>query len=215
MKVLIACEESGTVTRAFRKLGYDAWSCDTMATSGGLPEYHIQGDVLEILNNGWDLMIAHPPCTYLANSSVQHLKHDGSKYKNKNPNILYGIPRWEAMYEGAMFFNKLKNAPIKRIAIENPIPHKFAVGYIGIYSQIIQPYHFGHMEQKATCLWLKGLPKLKHTNNVYKEMMLLDKKERHKNHWTSPGKDRGKIRSKTYSGIAEAIAIQYGDLDKF
>jgi hypothetical protein len=213
MNVIVGCEYSQTVMSAFRKLGHNAWSCDTLPTEGHYPEFHHEGDILEFLKKSkikWDLGIFHPPCTYLSLSSVSALHHDGSKFKKKGKGVKYGIERWLALYEGAMFFRSLQELDIPKICIENPIPNPYARGYIGMYTQLIQPYHFGHMESKATCLWLKGLPKLRESRNVYAEMMLIPKKDRQKCFYASPGKDRSKIRSKTYSGIANALAAQYG-----
>lgn len=197
MKILVACEFSGAVRDAFAARGHDAWSCDLLPslTSGN----HIQGDVTELLKeeSTWDLMVAHPPCTYLSNSGVRHLKG--------NPN------RWANMMNGAYFFKSLLESNIPKICIENPIMHKYAVEIIGRrQDQIIQPWMFGHPETKATCLWLKGLPKLKETNNVKEHMMTLPKSERSRIHYMSPSKDRGMRRSITYSGIAEAMASQWG-----
>jgi hypothetical protein len=192
--ILIACEFSGTVREAFRELGFNAWSCDVLPSD--LPGNHIQGDVCEVLSNGWDLMIAHPPCTYLTNSGVCHLHTDPS--------------RWAKLDKAAEFFRALLNAPIAHIAIENPIPHKYASERIGQkYSQIIQPWQFGHTESKATCLWLKNLPNLEESENVKAEMLLLPANQRQRLHYLPPSKDRWKLRSKTYSGIAKAIALQW------
>ena len=193
-KILIACEYSGTMRDAFARLGFNSWSCDLLGTEK--PGKHIQGDVLEIINDGWDMMIAHPPCTYLANSGV------GWLYKKPG--------RWEQMRQGAEFFKKLLNADIPLIAIENPIPHKYALEIIGRkYDQLIQPYQFGHLESKATCLWLKGLPGLKETNNVKEEMLKLNKNEWQRLHYLPPSKERWKLRSKTFDGIAKAAAEQW------
>jgi len=149
MKVLIACEFSGIVREAFRNLGYNAWSCDLLPSE--IPsKYHIQKDVRKIIDRNWDMMIAFPPCTYLCNSGVRWL------YEKEG--------RWKKLEEAAEFFKYLLNAPIEKIAVENPIPHKYAVNLIGRkYDQIIHPWQFGHPESKATCLWLKNLPKLKPT----------------------------------------------------
>lgn len=196
MRILIACEYSGRVREAFRKLGHDAWSCDLLPSDDDSP-YHIQGDVLEQLDKGWDMMIAHPPCTYLANSGVSWL------YKQEG--------RWENMREGAEFFKALLKAPIPLIAVENPIMHKYAVEIIGRrQDQAIQPYMFGHLERKATCLWLKGLPLLKPTDDVKEEMLKLPKNVQQRLHYLPPSKDRWKIRSTTYQGIADAMAKQWG-----
>ena len=188
MKVLVACEFSGTVRDAFTAAGHDAWSCDLLPTES--PGQHIQCDVLAILDDGWDLMIAHPPCTRLSNSGVRWL-HERNL--------------WDDMRAGADFFKSLLDAPILRIAVENPIPHRYAVEAIGRkYDQIIQPWQFGHGEVKATCLWLKHLPRLTHTNVV--------QGREPKVHTAAPGKDRWKLRSITYAGIATAMAEQWGDV---
>jgi hypothetical protein len=199
MRVLVACEYSGTVRDAFTIAGHDAWSCDLLDSDK--PGKHIKGDVLQILNDGWDMMIGHPPCTYLSNSGVSWL------YRKEN--------RWEMMRQGAEFFKKLLEADIPKIAVENPIPHKYALEIIGRkYDQIIQPYQFGHLESKATCLWLKCLPGLNETNNVKQDMLKLDKAEWQRLHYLPPSKDRGKLRSKTFDGIAEAMAKQWSDSPK-
>jgi len=204
MKVLVACEFSGTVRDAFIKKGHDAISCDLLPTEK--PGPHYQGDVLDILDDGFDLMIAHPTCTYLTNTAVQWLYAPDNQGK-----ILKGKPRWEALDKSAEFFTKLLNANIPQICIENPIPHKYAVARIGRkYDQLVQPYMFGHPEKKATCLWLKGLPKLKQTNNVFREMQKLPKSQQQKIFYMSPNKDRWKERSRTYQGIADAMAEQWG-----
>jgi hypothetical protein len=196
MKVLVACEYSGKVREAFRALGHDAWSCDLLPADDG-SAFHIQGDVLEIINDGWDLMIAHPPCTYLCNSGVSWLHR------------IEG--RWDQMREGAEFFKALLNAPIPKICIENPIMHKYAKEIIGDnYAQLVQPYQFGHPESKATCFWLKGLEPLQETENVKEQWQALPKKEAQRLHMLPPSKDRWKIRSETYQGIANAMAQQWG-----
>ena len=206
MRVLIACEFSGTVRRAFRSLGHDAWSCDILPADDG-SEHHYQDDIRNVLGRGkpwnepsWDLMIAHPPCTYLTNSGVTWLHRDPT--------------RWQKLDEAAEFFKMLLDAPIPRIAIENPIMHKYAKERIGgvKQSQVIQPWMFGHTESKATCLWLKNLPTLKETKNVKEEMLKLPDSERQRLHWLPPSADRWKLRSTTYSGIADAMAQQWGNL---
>ena len=195
MKVLIACEYSGVVRDAFIKAGHDVISCDLLPTD--VPGPHYEGDVFDIINDGFDLMIAHPPCTYLANSGVCWL------YKNET--------RWDKMRRGAEFFRELLTADIDKICIENPIMHKYAKEIIGQnYTQTIQPYEYEHMEQKRTCLWLKNLPKLESTNNVKEEMDKLPANERQRLHYLPPSKDRWKLRSKTYHGIADAMAEQWG-----
>jgi hypothetical protein len=196
LKVLVACEFSGTVRDAFLKKGHDAVSCDILEGEGDGPHY--QGDIRDILYNGWDLIIAHPPCTYLANSGVSWLHKDET--------------RWPKLDEAAKFFNLFLNLPNQKICIENPIMHKYAKERIGNrnQSQVVQPWMFGHLEQKATCLWLRGLPLLKETKNVKKEMLALTPAERQKLHWLPPSPTRWKLRSKTYQGIADAMADQWG-----
>jgi len=199
LRVLVACEYSGKVREAFRKLGHDAWSCDLLPSDDNSP-FHIQGDVLEILGNGWDMMIAHPPCTYLTNSGVTWLYRDGD--------------RWKDLIEGAVFFRTLLHANIPKIAVENPIMHKYAKQIIGgTQTQVVQPYMFGHPERKATTLWLKGLPNLEPTNNVLEEMKLLHPRDAQRLHYLPPSKDRWKLRSETYQGIADAMASQWGSTE--
>ncbi len=187
MKILIACEYSGRVRDAFTKLGHNAISCDLLPTE--TPGKHYQGDVFDIIDAGFDMMIAHPPCTYLCNSGVSWLHKDES--------------RWGKMRDGAEFFKRLLDCSIARIAIENPIMHKYSKEIIGkSQSQIIQPWQFGHGETKATCLWLKGLPILKPSEIVSGREQRL--------HRLPPSKDRAKLRSLTYQGIADAMADQWG-----
>ena len=160
-RVLVACEESQVVTIAFRNMGIEAYSCDVIPCSGNHPEWHLQCDVITLINDGWDMMIAHPPCTYLANSGVQHLR------QGRN------IKRMALMYEAREFFMRFIEADIKYIAVENPVPHGYAK--LPKYNQIIQPYQFGHETTKRTCLWLKNLPKLEPTNIVGKGKRYIDK----------------------------------------
>ena len=199
MKVLVACEFSGIVRNAFTARGHDAWSCDLLPTES--PGQHIQGDVLNHLNEGWDLMIAHPPCTYLTNAGVRHL-HENVTSRNGKRAAVYGKARWLEMEKAAVFFNELKHAGIPKKCIENPIPHKYARQLIGNYTQLIQPWQFGYGETKATCLWLEELPKLTPTDIVEGRYARV--------HLTSPGPNRSKLRSITYNGIAEAMAAQWG-----
>lgn len=197
IRILIACEESQRVCIAFRKRGFEAFSCDILPCSGGYPEWHMQGDVLEHLNDGWDAIIAHPPCTRLTNSGVRWLAERNL---------------WKELDEAAAFFNAFLNAPVEFVAVENPIMHKHALQRIGKkHTQCVQPYMFGHAESKATCFWLKNLPPLKETNNVKSEWQRLPKKEAQRLHYLSPGKERAMLRSKTFEGIAEAMAQQWGD----
>lgn len=191
MRVLVACEFSGVVRDSFLARGHNAVSCDLLPTEAAGP--HIQGDVLAVLGQGWDLMIAHPPCTYLCNSGVCHLVRNG----------IVNQDRWSKMEQGARFFKSLLDAPIGKIAVENPIMHKHAKAVIGqSQSQVIQPWQFGHGETKGTCLWLKGLPLLLPTNVV--------EGREQRCHRLPPSKDRWKLRSVTYKGIAEAMAEQWG-----
>lgn len=188
MRVLVACEFSGTVRNAFRNKGIEAYSCDLLPSDDN-SKHHYQCDVMEIINDKWDMMIAHPPCTFLCNSGVTWL--------HRQPD------RWDKMREGARFFKQLMDSDIPKIAIENPIMHKYAVEIIGKrQDQLVQPWMFGHGETKATCFWLKGLPKLKPTK-------IVDGREQ-RLHKLPPSKDRWKLRSLTYKGIAEAMAEQWG-----
>ena len=185
MRILVACEESQAVTIAFRSLGHEAYSCDLIDCSGGHPEWHLKKDVIDILNEPWDMIIAFPPCTHLAVSGARW-------FKDKK----------EEQRQAIEFFLALANAPCERIAIENPI---------GIMStkyrkpdQIIQPWQFGHGETKATCLWLKNLPLLTPTNVV---------EGREQRIWKMPpSENRSSLRSKTYEGIAKAMADQWNSL---
>jgi len=197
VKVLIACEYSGRVRDAFTAKGHDATSCDLLPSDAPDGNHH-QGSVFDLDLSEFDLMIAHPPCTYLTNSGVCHLHKD--------------TQRWPKLFDGAEFFKKLLESPVPKIAIENPIMHKYAKTLIGgvKQSQIVQPWMFGHTEQKATCLWLKGLPLLTQTDNVKEEMLKLPKRERERLHYLPPSPDRWKLRSTTYQGIADAMASQWG-----
>lgn len=198
MRVLVACEYSGTVRDAFLARGHYAMSCDLLPCDSLNSGDHYQGNVADILDQNWDLLIAHPPCTYLANSGVSWL--------SRKPE------RWAQLDDGAAFFKMFLDSPIKRKCIENPIMHKYAIERIGgvKQTQVIQPWMFGHMEQKATGLWLTGLPELQATNNVKAAMMLLPKRERERLHYLPPSPNRWKLRSTTYAGIAAAMAEQWG-----
>lgn len=203
----MACERSGVVRRAFRSLGHDAWSCDLEHADDG-SRFHFRADALVAAHCSqsmaygappyWDLLIAHPECTYLANSGAKHL-YAGMKAENgPSPD------RWAHMGAAAAFFLALWNAPIDRIAIENPIMLGHPRRLFGIPdpTQIIQPWQFGHGETKATCLWLKGLPPLQPTNIVEGREQRVFR--------MAPGPDRKRERSRTYSGVAEAMATQWG-----
>ena len=197
MKILVACEESQAVTIELRKLGHEAYSCDIQDCSGGHPEWHIKEDALKEAYSGkYDMMIAHPPCTYLSNSGVCWL------YKQEG--------RWDKMREGANFFKKLMEAPIDKIAIENPVMHKYAVEIIGKRQDCsVQPYEHGHAESKRTCFWLKNLNPLIASNDVKEEWENKPKKEGQRLHYLPPGPERAKLRSKTFPGIAKAMAEQW------
>jgi len=190
-KVLIACEESQVVCKAFRNLGHYAYSCDIQDCSGGHEEWHIKDDVLNHLE-GWDLIIAHPPCTYLCNSGVQWL--------HKRPE------RWEKLKDAVDFFLKMLNAPCSRVAVENPIMHRYARERIPAPTQYVQPYQFGEIVSKKTGLWLKNLPQLIPTKLITKDKAV-------QKIWREPpSPERTRIRSKTFIGIAEAMAEQWGGL---
>ncbi len=181
MRVLVACEFSGAVREAFRDMGHNAWSCDLLETE--IPGPHIVGDVLDLLGDGWDLMIAHPPCTHLAVSGARW-------WKDKQ----------QEQADALEFVRALMAAPIDRIALENPISKISSA--IRKPDQIVQPWQFGHGETKATCLWLKGLPKLQPTDVV--------EGREPKVHHMAPGPNRWRERSRTYAGIAAAMANQWG-----
>ena len=194
MKILIGCEESGKVRDAFRALGHDAISCDILPTRRN-PKFHIQGDVLPLLRKKWDMAILFPPCTHLASSGAASFaakRADGRQA------------------DGIAFFMACINVNAPRVCVENPV---------GIMStvyrkpdQIIHPWQFGHPEQKTTCLWLKGLPPLKETQNVKAYMLTLPKRERERLHYLSPSPERARLRSETFQGVADAMAAQWGNL---
>ena len=184
MKILIGCEFSGVVRQAFRNKGHDAWSCDLLPAEDGSP-YHFQRDVLSVLNDNWSMAIFHPPCTHLAVSGARWFKD-----------------KVQEQAEALEFVRKLMAADIPRICIENPI--SIISSKIRKPDQIIQPWQFGHGETKATCLWLKGLPKLVPTNIVEGREARI--------HKMAPGPDRWKERSRTMQGIAQAMASQWGNL---
>ena len=192
MKVLVACEYSGVVRDAFIKRGHDALSCDLLPTES--PGPHYQGDVFDIINlENWDMMIAHPPCTHLAVSGA----------------VWFAEKRKDGRQQAAIdFFMALANTNIPKTCIENPVCIMSSIWRKP--DQYIQPYEYGHTEQKKTGLWLKNLPKLIATNNVYSEMMALPKNQRERLHYLSPCPERAKIRSKTFQGIADAMADQWG-----
>lgn len=193
MRVLVACEYSGTVRDAFIRAGHYAASCDLLPSDSPLGD-HYQCSVLDILDHGWDLMIAHPPCTYLSNAGAVHLY----------PKKVLNQERLKKGMEAKEFFMQLLTSSIEKIAIENPVPSK--IFGLPQYHQVIQPYEFGHPFQKKTCLWLKNLPPLMAT-------MYVQQSESTKvagNWFNKGGKDRQKNRAKTFDGIANAMAEQWG-----
>ena len=196
LRVLVACEFSGTVRRAFAALGHDAWSCDLLPAEDG-SNHHITGDARDHLGDGWDLlMVAHPPCTRLCNSGVRWLS-------KAPPGRTLDDMRAE-LHEGAALFSDFWNAPIDRIAVENPVMHKHAKALIRNYvepAQSVQPWQFGHGETKRTCLWLKGLPALTPTDVVEGRTARV--------HLMPPGPNRWKERSRFFTGIANAMAAQW------
>lgn len=208
MKVLVACEESQVVCMAFRERGHEAYSCDILPCSGGHPEWHIQDDALKHLNDGWDLMIAHPPCTYLSYAATSSWNNPG---------------RLQKRLDALGFFAKLWEAPVNKICVENPMG--CASPTIAKYTQIIQPYYFGDQESKRTCLWLKNLSPLIHTNgdtlfstntHTRPKIYAYYKKGKKKgmpiygNSFLPMNEKRAGIRSKTFPGIAKAMAEQWG-----
>ena len=208
MKVLIACEESQSITKEFRKLGHEAFSCDILPCSGGHPEWHYQQDVFEVIDQGWDMMIAHPPCTYLSVSGARWLYNkDGSKNEE----------RWRNQSEALNFVQRLMDVPIDKIAIENPV--SVISSNIRKPEQIIQPWMFGDEATKTTCLWLKNLPLLKPTKVVGKGERVVFKSGKSHPQWyaealskAKTAEERRNLRSKTFPGIAQAIANQWGGL---
>ena len=194
MRVLVACESSGVVREAFRARGHDAWSCDLQPPDDE-SAFHRHQDVLPLLEEGWDLMIGHPPCTHLSVSGARH----------------FAAKRADGRQKDALeFVRALMLAPIPRIAIENPV--SIIASQVRPSDQTIHPWMFGHPEQKATCLWLKNLPLLVPTNDVHAKMMELPRSERERIHLMPPSPHRWKERSKTFQGIADAMADQWGCL---
>lgn len=217
IKILIACEESQTVCKAFLERGFEAYSCDIQEPSGGHPEWHILGDALKAIEGGqvvtmdgkthdigkWDLLIAHPPCTYLSNAGARHL---WKGHELQSDRVMLGI-------QGRDLFMRFWWADIPLICVENPVPSK--VFCLPPYTQAIQPYQFGHPYTKKTCLWLKGLPPLESTNVVEPVATWCPSGsyshkhgEQHKGMFTT---DRAKNRAKTFPGVADAMAEQWGN----
>lgn len=216
MKVLIACEESQEVCKAFRARGHEAYSCDIQEPSGGNPEWHILGDALKALEGGqvvtmdgvthdvgkWDLLIAHPPCTYLSNAGARHL---WKGHELQADRVMLGI-------QGRDLFMRFWWADVPRICIENPVPMK--IWELPQYSQIIQPYMFGDTYIKTTCLWLKNLPMLFATDVVVPTSKWVSSSDHRAKKtgdaWAKSGHRSAKVRSKTFQGIAKAMAEQWG-----
>jgi len=196
MKVLIGCEYSGTVRDAFIKLGHDAISCDLLPTDS--PGPHYQGDINDVLHELWDLIIVHPPCTALAVSGNSTYGEGRGKYHKRLESVEWTRSPWDKCCTLSDF-----------VCFENPVGVLQRLGGFP-KPQYIQPYQFGHLEQKKTGLFLHNLPNLKETNNVYNEMMKLPKRERERLHYLPPSPDRWKIRSTTYQSIADAMAKQWG-----
>lgn len=188
LRVLVACEESQAVSLAFRQLGHDAFSCDLKPCSGGHPEWHIQGDVVPVLYGDWDIIIAHPPCTYLSKAGSCRL----------NPGGVLNQERMAQARSAADFFNLFLDLPCPHVAVENPVPGR--IHNLPHWDQIIEPYYFGDPFTKKTCLWLRGLPPLMSTVLVYDDLAS----------WVGAHRSAA-VRSKTFPGIAQAMARQWGD----
>ena len=213
MRILVACEESQTITKELRALGHEAYSCDILPCSCGHPEWHLQQDVFEVIEQGWDMMIAHPPCTYLAVSGARWLYNkDGSKNED----------RWRNQAEALDFVQRLMDAPIEKIAIENPI--SVISTHIRKPDQIVQPWMFGDKASKSTCFWLKNLPLLTPTEVVDKGEFIefISKKgvKKRQPKWyfdalkeAKTPAERRTLRSKTFKGMAQAIANQWTKTD--
>jgi hypothetical protein len=209
MKILVACEESQAITKELRALGHEAFSCDILPCSGGHPEWHFQQDVFDVIEQGWDMMIAHPPCTYLAVSGARWLYNkDGSKNEE----------RWRNQAEALQFVQRLMDAPIDKIAIENPV--SVISSHIRKPDQIVHPWMFGDKASKSTCFWLKNLPKLEPTDIVEKGEFIefISKKgiKKRQPKWyfdalkeAKTPAERRTLRSKTFKGMAQAIAKQW------
>lgn len=192
MRVLVVCEFSGIVRDAFAARGHDAWSCDLLPTER--PGNHIQGDVLEVLDEGWDLMIAHPPCTYISNAGAKHLYRGGELQ----------VERLKKGLLAKDFFMRCLYAPIPRVSCENPMPSNIFM--MPEKSQVIEPFHFGHPFKKRTYLWLRNLPPL-----ISTEIVPVAQSTRVAGNWfNAGGKDRQKNRAKTFPGIAKAMSEQWG-----
>ena len=198
MRILCACEESQAVTSELRRLGHEAYSCDLLPTGGAHPEWHVRADAVEVAKLTWDMVIAFPPCTHLACSGARWF---AEKRRDGRQQSAIGL-----------FLARATLDHVPRVAIENPV---------GIMSrlyrkpdQVIQPWQFGHPETKATCLWLRGLPPLAPTHDVFDEMVRLPDAEAHRVHHMAPGPDRQRLRGRTYPGIARAMAEQWAGIGR-
>jgi len=195
MRILVACEESQEVTKAFRELGHEAFSCDILDCSGGSPEWHFKQDVTTLLQEEWDMIIAHPPCTYLCVPGAQYL------HTQKG--------RWGLMLEARAFFQLFLDNKCEKIAIENPVPNRYCE--LPKYSQIIHPWQHGHEITKQTCLWLKNLPKIEPTKIMEKKGERYYRKDGSVSNSKWYAHSNAKERSKTFPGIAKAMAEQWGN----
>lgn len=209
MRVLVACEESQNVCVAFRERGHEAYSCDIQECSGGHPEWHILGDVMDWLDEGWDLVIAHPPCTYLSNLGAKHLYMGTERIKRQNDVFrLMNEDRIRAAIRARDFFFAMLNAPCSHVAVENPIPS--SIWQLPPPTQMIQPYFFGDPYKKKTYLWLRGLKPLQSTNVVEPTMLWVDGGHGKTTKMQTFGFRDPKKRAKTFPGIAQAMAEQWG-----
>lgn len=197
MSVLVACEFSGRVRDAFLQLGHEAVSCDLRPSTHGP---HIVGDARDVVTWGWDLIVAHPPCTYLSNAGARWMKPEN-------------VERWRAMEDAADFFLAMLNAPAGAVCVENPKPHGWARELIGRPTQYIEPHEFGDLETKKTGLWLRGLPPLIAYEDARAAIQHVPLKERNPTYWLWQSEDRGSLRSITARGIAAAMASQWTEFD--
>lgn len=218
LKVLVACEFSGIVREAFNRLGHEATSCDLLDTE--IPGDHMIHDAIDVAeSDDWDVIVTHAPCTFLTLAGVRWLYKPWpvvkGQPKRKGHSKEIDPVRWQKMLDACQFFARLYHNPAPKLAAENPIMHGHAVRELerlGVpaFTQSVQPYQFGHLETKRTCLWLRGLPELVETDNVEAAMRKLPKSQTNLVHLASPGPDRWLLRSRTYPGIAEAMAHQWG-----
>ena len=211
-RVLVACEFSGIVSGAFRARGHEAYSCDLLDTEGH-PQWHFKGDVTNLLHGGWDLVIAHPPCTFLTNAGVRHLDPHNTSVNGIRA-AFSGERRKQAAILAANFFNLFKNSA-PHVCIENPIPHSYAKAMIDDYSQLLYPYEYGDSSVKPVCLWLQDLPKLVPTKALERpNLKAMTRGEKRK--WSSSSHpqnaERAKNRSRFFLGVADAMAEQWGPL---